>query len=333
MVGKENFLSNPDENVAETSAWYRWFSRHEAEGHSPLWAELSNRVANDEELLAFLANLPKAKRQPNLFLASYRSLFGIPTDWTTFRSQVLASSETIAGRMLARSTQTNEPGRCAVLIPLMAILPQPLAIIEVGAAAGLCLLLDRYAYDYGTRQLSPVDVVDPPIFSCKVTRNTPLPDKLPEVSWRAGLDLNPLDVTDAKEMAWLETLVWPGQDHRLDRLRKAIAVARREPPRVDRGNLSADLKHLLAQVPSGLTTVVFHSAVLNYLPSQADRNDFAHTVMGLADHWIANESPLILPHLGEKTSTGPEGSFLLALDGEPVAWTNPHGASIEWIRG
>lgn len=326
-------MSNLDVDVADTRAWYLWFSKKEAEGHSPLWAELSGSIANDEEVLTFLVKLPKSKRQPNLFLASYRSLFGTPKDWLTFRSHVLADPQIIAERMLERSTQTNEPGRCAVLIPLLAALPQPLAIIEVGAAAGLCLLPDRYAYDYGTRHFSPIGQVDPPIFVCNVTPNTPLPDKLPEVAWRAGLDLNPLDVTDADEMAWLETLVWPGQDQRLARLRKAIAVARRDPPRVDRGDLSADLKQLVEQVPPGLTTVVFHSAVLNYLPSQADRDGFAATAMDLADHWIANESPLIFPHHGEKITSGPTGSFLLALDGEPVAWTNPHGASIAWIEG
>ena len=47
--------------------------------------------------------------------------------------------------MLERRTQTNEPARCALLLPLLAALPQPLALLEVGASAGLCLLPDRYA--------------------------------------------------------------------------------------------------------------------------------------------------------------------------------------------
>lgn len=25
------------------------------------------------------------------------------------------------------------------------------------------------------------------------------------------------------------------------------------------------------------------------------------------------------------------GNFLLAMNGEPVAWTDPHGAALEWI--
>ena len=50
--------------------------------------------------------------------------------------------------MLKRTTQTNEPARCAVFLPLLTGLPQPLALIEVGASAGLCLLPDRYGYDW-----------------------------------------------------------------------------------------------------------------------------------------------------------------------------------------
>ncbi len=51
--------------------------------------------------------------------------------------------------MAERSTQTNEPARCATVLPVLAQLPQPLALLEVGAAAGLCLLPEYYAYDYG----------------------------------------------------------------------------------------------------------------------------------------------------------------------------------------
>ena len=42
-----------------------------------------------------------------------------------------------------------------MLLPALASLPAPLALVEVGAAVGLCLLPDRYAYDYGGRRLAP----------------------------------------------------------------------------------------------------------------------------------------------------------------------------------
>ena len=34
------------------------------------------------------------------------------------------------------------------------------------------------------------------------------PTALPRVGWRAGIDLNPLDVTSADDRAWLEALIW-----------------------------------------------------------------------------------------------------------------------------
>ena len=44
--------------------------------------------------------------------------------------------------MRARRTQTNEPARCAVLLPALAQLPEPLALVDVGASAGLTMLFD-----------------------------------------------------------------------------------------------------------------------------------------------------------------------------------------------
>lgn len=317
-------------NLDAIAAWYKWFATNEADGQSPLYANLSRHIADDKEALSFLAALPRPKRQPNLLFASYRSLFGTPTDWPDFRSRLLSGRDAVAVRMLERSTQTNEPARCAVLLPLLAQLPQPLAIVEVGAAAGLCLLLDRYGYDYGSRQLMPDAQTDAPVFPCQASANTPLPDRLPEIAWRAGLDLNPLDVSDSEQMAWLDTLVWPGQEQRLARLKKAISVARADPPRVLKGDLASDLEALLSEAPDGVTKVVFHSAVLNYVPSQDIREDFAEKAMKLADYWIANESPLVLPRYAPEEKAPSAGSFMLSLNGRPVAWTNPHGASIVW---
>src|SRR6202008_1014271 len=105
----------------------------------------------------------------------------------------------LAGTILARRTQTNEPARCATLLPALALLPQPLALIEVGASAGLTLLPDKYSYgyygDYGEPRVTGTDPLAPGL-ECQLRAPAPLPARVPEVAWRAGLDLNPLDVTD-----------------------------------------------------------------------------------------------------------------------------------------
>lgn len=322
-----------DENLAQIGRWYRWFADNEAEGRSPIYADLSRHIASDEAVLGFLARLPAAKRQPNLLLASFRSLYGVPATWSVFKARILADEASLLTRMMERSTQTNEPARCATLLPLLAVLEGPLALIEVGAAAGLCLLPDCYAYDYGGRRVASRDKPETPVFRCRASPLTPIPDAVPEVVWRAGLDLNPLDPGDDGQMEWLETLVWPGEDERLANLRKAVAVARRAPPRVVRGDLLQDhLQALCSQAPAGATKVVFHSAVLNYVQAQAERERFAAMATDLADHWIANESSMVFPQLASQVEAPRPGAFLLALDGEPVAWTDPHGASIDWLH-
>src|SRR5215212_10511346 len=165
---------------------YIRFAEAEARGRSPLYEALALGAASDPEIIGFLAALPAEKRQPNLLLAAVRRLFGTVADYNEFRRRILDNRGAVRTLMLARSTQTNEPGRCATLLPVLALLPQPLALLEVGASAGLCLLPDCYGYDYGGR---PVPA-DPPrlIFPCEADSKTPLPRELPEVVWRAGLD-------------------------------------------------------------------------------------------------------------------------------------------------
>ena len=241
--------------------------------------------------------------------------------------------DAVRGVMLARRTQTNEAGRCAALLPVLARLPQPLALLEVGAAAGLCLLPDRYGYDYGERRL-PAPSPDAPVFPCRASVATPLPAALPRVAWRLGLDLDPVDVADAADCAWLETLVWPEQSDRLSRLRSALAVARRDPPRVVQGDLLAGLSAYARQAPPDATVVVFHSAVLAYVADADLREAFGHAVRALGAVWVSNEVPGTVPSIQRRLARpGPRGAFLLSVDGSPVAWTDPHGGWIEWIGG
>lgn len=325
--------SMTNEESEQVAARYRRFAEDEAHGRSPLYESFALGVAGDASALAFLATLPDAKRQPNLLIAALRHVCGTPRDWPQFRALLHAHADSVRATMLARRTQTNEAGRCATLLPILARLPQPLALIEVGASAGLCLLPDRYGYDYGERRL-PAPTPDAPVFPCRVDSLTPLPDAPPRVVWRLGLDLEPMDLADASHRAWLETLVWPEQADRLQRLRAAMAVARRDTPRVVRGDLLTDLADCVRQAPAHATVVVFHSAVLAYIADTALREGFARTVHALGAVWVSNEMPGVFPALAARLSRrGPRGAFLLAVDGEPVAWTESHGGWIEWLAG
>lgn len=282
-----------NDETKSTAENYRRFARLEARGRSPLYEQLTEAVAGDSQVLGLLDSLPAPNRQPNLLLGVVQYLYGTVADYPSFRRLVVQRWTEVSSTMLARRTQTNEVGRCATPLPLLAELPQPLALLEVGASAGLWVLVDRYRYDYGRDVMGPAN--SPVLLRCEARgSSTRVPNVLPEVVWRAGIDLDPVDVRDESATRWLEALVWPGKGDRLGRLRAAVEIARQDPPRVLKGDLRADLGEVISDVPGDATLVVFHSAVLAYVPS-ADRERFAAEVAGFGAVWIANEGARVLP--------------------------------------
>jgi hypothetical protein len=313
--------------TVSTAENYRAFAE-DARGRSPAYQALAASVADDAAVLRFLGTLPPEKRQPNLLFAAARYLLGATPGSIRLRALVRQNPAELAGVMLARRTQTNEPARCATLLPALARLPPPLALIEVGASAGLTLLFDRYSYDYAGHRITGLDP-HAPILRCTPRGPVPLPDRLPAITWRAGLDLSPLDVTSEDDVRWLSCLVWPGEGDREQRLAAAIAAARRDPPVIHRGDLLTDLPALAAQAPAEATLVVYHSAVLAYV-TPADRQRFAGTVRGLPAVWLSNEGPAILPGITVPAYAG--APFVLTRDGQiPLAFTDSHGTWLHWL--
>lgn len=224
-----------------------------------------------------------------------------------------------------------------MVLPLLGSLPQPVALLEVGASAGLCLLPDRYSYRYRrdgevVAEVDPPDGASPVVLDCEVRGPGPKP-RMPTIAWRAGLDVAPVDIRDDDALAWLETLVWPGQEERRARLRVAAGLARPDPPRVVRGDLRTDLPALAAQAPPRATLVVLHTAVLAYVAAD-DRRVFAELVTTLPGHWVSNEGRNVADH-GPPQPDRPEapGDFVLALDGRPRAFVGPHGQRLSWLTG
>lgn len=316
-----------------TAETYREFAG-QTRNLSPCLEQWSLGVADDPEVVALIDTLPNPKRQPNLVFAATRRAGAAAGPYQGFREVLFRQWDQIRRVALERSTQTNEAGRCATLLPLLASLPQPLALLEVGASAGLCLLPDRYSYRYsdGTR-VDPSSGVSPVVLECDVRGEPPLPEQLPDVVWRAGIDLNPLDVNDPDQVDWLELLVWPEQDHRRDRLAAAVELARRDPPRIIRADLNDGLEALAAQAPADATLVVYHTAVMFYL-DQAGRERFVGTVGALPGHWISNEGARVLTKVGDtvtRQSTYDGEAIVLALDGQAQAWAGPHGQFLDWL--
>ena len=322
---------------ADVAGQYAEFAGYATD--SPCFEAWARGVVGDPELLAWIGELPEGKQQPNLVFAAAR-WHGVPAPgpYAALREALLGDDGRIRATILERATQTNEVGRLATLTPAFALLGagEPLALLEVGASAGLCLYPDRYRYAWSTAEGTVTAGGSGPVLAADVAGPAPLPAEPPDVAWRGGIDLNPLDVTDPDAMGWLTTLVWPEHADRRDRLERAIAVARTDPPRLVRGDLLEELPGLVEQAAAHGPVVVFHSAVIAYL-EPGDRTRFQELMTGLVSegrcHWVSNEGKRVLP---EVTATGPEvpeelPTFVLGIDGRAMAWTHGHGRSMTWL--
>lgn len=315
-----------------TAELYAEFASAEARGESACYLAWAQGVAADAALLGLLAELPEPKRQPTLLFAAARYAGITPGPYPDFRAALLRCWPQVRSIMIMRRTQTNEAARCAPLLPLLAALPQPLALLEVGASAGLCLYPDRFGYRYGNLPLlAPASGPAATVISCAIEGPVPVPAALPEVVWRAGIDLNPLDVSNRADMRWLETLVWPEQDDRRQRLAAAIAVARADPPRLVAGDLNDKVGELAALAPEDATLVIFHTSVLGYLDA-AGRSAFTATVRDLPGYWISSEIPAAIGFASLPPSPDPSRLLsVLAQDGQPVAYAGTHGQDLHWF--
>jgi len=318
-----------------TASRYQYFAEFEARGHSACYERWALGIASDTDLLELIDRFPVAKRQPNLLLAACRFLGAEESSFAEFRNWALVHWEAIVGVVMSRRTQTNEVGRAAVLLPALTQLEGPLSLIEVGASAGLCLYPDRFSYHYeGRSTLDPEDGPSTVDLYCRTSGLPPIPSQLPTVAFRSGLDLNPLNVDDADDVRWLESLVWPGQTERLERLRAAIAIGRSDPVTLVRGDLNVTVADLVHSAPKGSTIVVFHSAVLGYLAAD-ERLRFECTLRDLPCHWLSNEGSNIAGSIAAQLPIPPRqtpGRFVVALDGVPLAYAGAHGQSLDWFR-
>ncbi|MFS3128368.1 DUF2332 domain-containing protein [Nocardioides sp. Bht2] len=313
---------------------YLDFARHAVD--SPTFVEWSLGVADDAGVQRLIAGLPPIKQQPNLIFAAARWLgAAAPGPYQGFRDVVVGRWSDVVAVVSTRATQTNEVGRLATLVPAFATIgAERIALLEVGCSAGLCLHPDGYRYRWSSAD-SVVEVGTGPVLECRVSGAPSLPEVVPQIGWRGGIDLNPLDVNDPDHIAWLENLIFPEHQDRRDRLRVAVQVARRSPVEVVRGNLLTELPVLLDRVPSGLTPIVFHTAVIAYLEPD-DRERFAAMMRELvragACHWVSNEGANVLPAVTASTGGVEVGNrFVLGVDGRAVGLTQSHGRALEWL--
>ncbi|HZQ38994.1 MAG TPA: DUF2332 domain-containing protein [Dehalococcoidia bacterium] len=340
---------------AELARRFRLFAEHECHGRSPLYERLSYAIAEDGELLRLAAEARQGQPVPNLLFGAvhflllrgegpelarfFRTLGG--TDrlddepFPVFRAFCLAQWREIAAIVRARLVQTAHARRCALLLPAFELASRafehrPLALIEVGASAGLNLVWDRYGYAYADGRRAGGEAA-PLQLTCDLRGPLapPLPERLPAVGWRIGLDLNPIDLADQDEARWLAALIWPDEPGRAQLLREAIAALAVDPPRLVPGDALETLPAVLADVPSGLSLCMYHSFTLNQF-SPEGRQRFANLVGAAAQQ---RELALISLEALSRASPVPELTLSLGPGLAPrlLARCDAHGAWIEWL--
>jgi hypothetical protein len=203
---------------------------------------------------------------------------------------------------------------------------RPLDLLELGPAAGLNLVWDRYAYRYATGAwgngplvLSGDDRVPPPagLFDGEAT-----------VARRRGVDRNPIDVTTDEGSLLLQSFVWADQQERLARLRAAIDVVRDSPPELIRGDYVRDLPELLSDREAGAQLVVYETASTQYL--DREQRSALHEAL---HHAGRDES---LTFLTTRSNAGTDYYTLEAIswpsgDRREVEEFDFHGAWLRWL--
>ncbi len=312
----------------EVAMRYDRFALDEVGDRSAVYADWARGVSADERVQGVLARIPASHRQPPLVFAVARMLGAPVGGYGPFADWVLAHADDLVAEGSRRSVQTNEPLRCAVLLPALARIGGPLALIELGASAGLCLYPDRYSYDLrgsaGVVRRDPVDGPSPVVLTAEVAGMDPAVVPLPDIVWRAGVDLAPLDVHDPADVAFLTGLAWPGEEGRAERIATAAAIAAADPPILVAGDATSPevVAALLARVPRGATPVVMTPGLLPHI-DRSGRQRLIATLREWGVEWVSIEPSWV---------RGGEGArgFVLMHGDELLARCDPLGGWWEW---
>jgi hypothetical protein len=322
---------------------------------SPLYAALGPKIAEDEALLRLSAHAQESQPPVNLLLASvqYMLLYEIPDEalaqfyhgltpspgdphgvFPAFKAYCSQHEPRLRELISAGVTNTNETGRCAVLLPAFHLISEeveraPLHMIEIGCSAGLNLTWDRFHYDYGQGRTigsstSPVQI------KCDVRDGAPLPNlsELPDIASRQGLELNPVDLNDEHFRRWLRALIWPEQTDRAERLDAAINLTLEHPPQIHSGDAVKTLPAVFEGLPEGEPVCVYHSLVFYQITESARQ-----VVYTCLDR-LALSRPVF--RVAYEMGEGSETVLDLITHGKTkqmkrLALCHPHGAWLEWL--
>ena len=337
------------------AAFHR-FARVEAPGlDSPTYAELAYGVSTDDDLIEIASHARPHQPPPNMLFAAvqYLLLSGFdhplaahypiitgkprPPDPALphFRDFCLEHRDRIIELILARLTQTNVVRRCTCLLPAFSIVcretSSPLALIDLGASAGLNLNFDRYAYSYkrdgreilrwgsdGTRIRLEAELRG-------AGELPPVPPAIPVAS-RDGIDLDPVDLANPDQFLWLRALIWPEHVERHQQLIDAATELKDSDIRMHAGDAARVLPTLIESVSREHALVVYSTIALHQFPRESRQR--------IADMLAATSAERPVWQIALE-GNDPELSITRYRRGvrgeaEILADASPHGWWIEW---
>src|SRR5580658_3337178 len=343
---------------------WRDFADRECGTYSPLYAAISRSVAEDADLLALTAAAPASGQQPNVLLAAAHYLvlggdahpladvYAGRTDPdlapALFRDLCLSRRHDVGRILASRHTQTNEPGRAALLALGLAasaeVVGEPVGLLDAGCSAGLNLLLDRYRFEYGPAgSLGPAD--SPVTVTCALRGSAPVPARLPVIAARLGIDRSPVDLAKADDARWLLACVWPDTG-RLARTAAAMELARRHPPTIITGDMVTDLDAALGTFKPGLPIVVVTTSACGYLTTSQRQAFLAILERRALSHplaWLTVDLPGVIDAVPAPPATGQSGAVASVMGlvtfengtpaGRALGLCHVHGAWMEWGDG
>jgi hypothetical protein len=300
------------------------------ESRSALYAELCRRFAEDPVVAEVVGPEPTWEAPLRLLGGLHYLVLGGEASWEDPLEEHKAF---LAEFVREQGVQTNEVQRSWVLVPLFLRVAERTGagvvdLVELGPSAGLNLVWDRYRCVYEAGAWGPADA--------RLTLTAEERGRVPAglfgrelaVRRRTGIDRAPVDVTKDENARLLKAFVWAGQDERLERLDRAIAAVRADPPELVEGDFVELLPEVLASQPGDVLTVVFQTAALGYAGEEGRAR--VRAALGAA----GRERPLVFVTAG-KGRTGEQHwglriVFYPEAEREFAGEADYHGAWLDW---
>jgi hypothetical protein len=307
----------------------------QADGRSPLYAELCGRLADNPRVATIVESPPRWDAALRLLGALHNLVLRGEASWEDVDGALERHADFLRRFVAEQRVQTNEVQRCWMLLPCFLELARRTGfstfdLIEFGPSAALLLYLDRYRYRYQAGEWGGSGAS----LELHGEERRPVPAELLAVELRVGsrvgIDIEPVDVTSEEGALLLRSFVWADNGERLERLDRAIEVLRRDPPALVRGDFVELVPEYLARRRDEALTLVMQIASAGYV-DRSDRERLWATYEA-----AGQTAPLAVVSTGQPM----DGSHdYWALDvtvwpggvSETYAHGDFHGAWLEWL--